>query len=146
MAVFTLGYSGIQSVLHTDLKSAIPTVTRIYDGVPYLPTNAAQLPIIFINLPQVDLDFGDGVGVQQIGSVFNLDITLLKAKPSSGTIQAAQISDADAIIAKLYAAGMYAGCVWEPGSISFNEEQLASSEAIYTVTVSVRLRLISKVH
>lgn len=146
MSGFQILDTTIRSSIKTAIKTALPKVSRILDDDPYIPNTGAQLPIAFIALAGIDPSYDvDGVAVGQIGLWHRYEITYLAKKPTTGTLQAAKVTAANALLTQFFSGTLFASTyLREPGSISFETSLTAeSAEPIYSVTVGFNILIIS---
>jgi len=141
MATFTIVDTTLRTALKTALLTAVPTLTKIYDDDPYTPNNGLELPIGFISLSSLEpTQEIEGVAVAQIGMWFKYELTVLSHKPTTGTLQAAKVTLANAILAQLYTATTFSGYLREPGIVEFDSDTtVESAEPIYAVRVGMNI-------
>lgn len=139
---FQLSETTLLSTLHTDILAAWG-VKRIYDDPPYTQTDRSMVPMAFIDIKSVSPTQSEsetyGDAIRMLALVYDVEITLVAPKPTSGSVHADKVAKVNLLLAKLYAAATYSSCYYEPGMIDFSPGGVEEAEPVYDLSVSFRI-------
>ena len=140
----TLDDSAVIAQLTADVKTAW-SPKEIHLAAPQVPKTAADLPVANIVAEDVAIQIAEGAAaVRDARQDWRYRISVTKARPLSGTLHAAKVTDANALIQLLTANLVrYAGWRRRVTAVEFNEmETLESVEPVYSVAITFTVEII----
>lgn len=144
---FSAAESLIREQIHQDLITAIQP-TKIYDNPAFEASDGEDLPMVFVELKQVEPKYGESTaGVGQLCLLFDYEITAIFSWPSCGTIEQDKITNSALIVTALtnqpslrYTANNYPRMVKE---INFDYSPQETVDHFYTATIKFVVEVVS---
>lgn len=127
----TLNDSTIRQQLQADIQAAW-SVRRVYDDPPQTPASLSRLPMAYLLLGDLEPQrSARGASAKEVTVPHLYTMTGQFAWPASGTIEAAKLARAQALLDRLTAAERYAGWHRDVTAIRFYLEGLSANQERY---------------
>jgi hypothetical protein len=120
--------------------------TKIYLDAPKIAAVSADLPVAYINVTSVPMNRGAGAATpREVNQGWTYDIVLVEKRPAAGTLHAAKVAKADALLALLTAHPVtYVSWFRNVLGVVFTEGTLdETAEEVYIVRITFRVEVIS---
>jgi hypothetical protein len=138
MAFLNVEDESIRAGLHSDLMTAFPDLTAIYDDREEVPTNAANLPYALITLGDPEPD-DERSTVTRDCYRYPYEIYLRGVRPGSGTLRTAKNTLLSALGAVLCASPRWRGYEYQADGIAYGDEERDAQMG--ELTCSLRLSI-----
>jgi hypothetical protein len=122
MAFITVEDESIRSGLHSDLMTAFPSLTAIYDDREEVPTDSADLPYALIVLTDPEPDEERSTVTRDCWR-YPYEIILRGVRPGSGTLRAAKNTLLTTLGNTLCASSSWRGYEYQAERITYGDEE-----------------------